>query len=101
MERTDHAPQQHPPGLPEPSYARQVLTRIADILEQPGNRGRLLQEVGLRRAFNEAVAVTLHELPTPVADETALRVADLLPDCSANTTHGTYAQQLRHAAEAV
>lgn len=92
--------EQHSP-LPGPSYARTVLERIAQQLEQPGNRGRLLQEVSLRRAFNTAVALELNALPTPVADGTAERVARLLPDCGPNITQGTYAALLRQVAGGV
>lgn len=101
MQVIDVPPEQHTPLLPEPSYAAQVLGRIADQLEQPGNRGRLLQEVSLRRAFNTAVAEQLHTLPTPVADSAADKVARALPDCGPNITQGTYAALLRQAAEGV
>jgi hypothetical protein len=101
--RTDHVLDQHPPGLPEPSYARLTIESIARVLEMPGNRGRLISEPTLRRAYEISVAttVTVHNLPDPVANTVSERVAQLLPDAPANTTHGTYAQQLRQLAEAV
>ncbi|MFR0354138.1 hypothetical protein [Streptomyces sediminimaris] len=89
------------PPLPEPSYARVVVERIADQLEQPGDHARLLQDAGLRRAFNTAAAEQLHALPTAVAGDTADKVAALLPDRGAATTHGQYARRLRELARAV
>lgn len=97
-EGTYAPPDQHSPALPEPSYARQVIEAIATELERPANRRRLLTEVGLRRAFNTAVAVRLHQLPTPVANEVSDRVAAMLPDSTPAATHGQYAEVLRELA---
>ncbi|GAB2731684.1 hypothetical protein [Streptomyces bullii] len=98
--RTDQPPDQ-PTPLPGPSYVRQVLDCMADEMERLSNRRRLLTEVGLRRAFNVAVATQLHELPTAVADEASDKAAELLPDTGPIITHGEYATLLRQVAEAV
>jgi hypothetical protein len=103
VDRTDHTPAQHPPGLPEPSYARRLLDAIADVMEFPSNRDRILDEPDRRRIFNLTVAtiVTVQDLPDPVANETSEKVARLLPPIDDGTTHSAYAQQLRQLAEAV
>lgn len=98
---TDHFPAQHPPGLPEPSYARQVITTIAAELERTGNRRDLVTDVSLRRAFTVSVAAKLHSLPTPVADEVSTQVADLLPDPTLTITRSACVHRLRELAEAL
>lgn len=101
MDRTDHQVAQHPPGLPEPSYASQVLTTMASELNRTGNRRDLVTDIRLRRAYTVAVAAKLHQLPTAVADEVAVKVADLLPDPTLTITHGETVTRLRQLAEAV
>ena len=101
MDRTDHSPTQHPPGLPEPSYARQVITTIAAELERTGNRRDLVTGIDMRRAFTVSVAARLHQLPTPVADEVSAKVADLLPDPALTITRSECTHRLRQLAEAV
>lgn len=103
MKATDHAPQQHPPGLPEPSYASAVLTTMAAELERTGNRRDILTNIALRRAYTVSVAAIVgrRNLPDPVANEVSQKVADLLPDPDLTATHGATADRLRELAEAV
>ncbi|MEV6504823.1 hypothetical protein AB0M61_01710 [Streptomyces sp. NPDC051642] len=100
MQATDLRLQQHHPVLPGPSYARQVIDQIADLigLASPDS---LITEVGLNRMYTVAVAAQLHELPTNVADEVAERVDKLLPPLRSGITCGEYAPLLRTLATAV
>lgn len=98
--RTDQALAQHPPGLPEPSYASRTLTTIAELVDL-ARPDSLIGELGLRRLFTVAVATELHDLPTNVADEVSAKVDGLLPPLAPESTCGPYAQQLRQLAEAV
>lgn len=96
---TDHAPTQHPPGLPEPSYARRTLEAVADNLWLSRFHENLLSEDDRRRAFNVAVATALHELPDAVANEVSEKVAKALPPLDGSLTLAQYALWLREIAE--
>lgn len=99
--RTDHAPTQHPPGLPEPSYARIVVEGIACNIDLKGYGTYPLSDDTRRRAFNVAVAQHLYALPDPVANEVSEKVAAALPPLTYGVTHREYATQLHQLAEAV
>ena len=100
---TDHPERQHPPGLPEPSYARRTLEAVADNLWLSPFHDNLLSDSVRRRAFNVAVATTVtdHRLPDAVANEVSEKVAHALPPIADGITQGQYALQLRRLAEAV
>ncbi|QCX81077.1 hypothetical protein C9F11_37470 [Streptomyces sp. YIM 121038] len=95
--RTDQPPDQPSPALPEPSYAVDVLTTAADVLEGMG-RDRRVTETTLRRAVTVAVATHLHTLPTAVADTAAARAWAAIPAGVDGNTHHVQAQVLRGVA---
>lgn len=95
---SDPMSEQPTPTPPEPSHVRRVLDAIADELERPSNRRRLLTEVGLRRAFNTAVEAKLNSVPTEIGDQAADQAAEMLPDSGPVITHGAYARLLREVA---
>ena len=103
MQATDHQVEQHPPGLPEPSYARRTMEAVADNLWLSAFHENLLSDRDRRRAFNVAVATTVtdYELPDAVANEVSEKVAHALPPITNGITQGQYALQLRRLAEAV
>jgi hypothetical protein len=99
--RTDRPPERPTPAIPEPSYAQQVIGCMAAELERTGNHRDLITDITLRRMFTVAVAAKLHQLPTPVADEVASKVADRLPDPALTITLGDCITRLRETAEAL
>lgn len=100
MQATDQVRPQHHPVLPEPSYARQVIDQIADLVSL-ATPDSLISEVGLNRMYTVAVAAQLHELPTNVADEVAERVDKLLPPLRPGITCGEHEPLLRTLARTV
>lgn len=94
--------EQTTPVLPEPSYARQIIDRIADRVALAAPHS-LVSTPGLHRAFTVAVAeqVTALGLPDPVANEVTERVSRLLPPLASDTTVGAYTGLLRTLARTV
>ena len=84
--------------LPEPSYTRVVLIRIAEHLARQ-DPAATVTEAMLRRAFTVGVAQELQGLPPAEADEAIDKVNALLPDLAADPTVGSYVGQLRQIAQ--
>lgn len=99
---TDQRVVQPSPALPEPSYARQVIDRITELLTL-AKPDSLVSSIGLRRVFTVAVAeqVTLLNLPDAVANTVTERVDRLLPPVAPDTTVEAYTGLLRTLARTV
>jgi hypothetical protein len=105
VDRTDHAPQQHPPGLPEPSYApavppgfpEQILTvaaRILDIAADVPANDRIITS-----AVTVATEAVCARVPGFLRDNSEACARALLPPTAG--TCSEYAARLRQLAEAV
>ncbi|MCX4974249.1 hypothetical protein [Streptomyces sp. NBC_00620] len=87
-----------PAAVREPSYAAQILTVTAWVLEQ--DPARAVTETGLHRALQTAAATIVGTLPAVVAETATLRARAELPPYT-GTSRGEYALRLRAAAKGI
>jgi hypothetical protein len=87
-----------PSAVSGPSYATQILTVTACLLELSPSAP--LTPPDLDDALLTAAAGIIGELPTVVVESATLRARSHLPSCD-DVTHAEYALRLRAAAKAL
>lgn len=86
--------------LPEPSYARVVLIRIAEHLARQAPTTTVTDQL-LQRAFTVGVAQELDDLAPHVSSQVIDQVDTLLPPLTNTPTVGAYVGQLRETARSL
>ncbi|MEU9134622.1 hypothetical protein AB0D33_01405 [Streptomyces sp. NPDC048404] len=87
-----------PPTVAEPSYATQILTVTAWVLELVAVEP--LTQAALDDALRTATAGIVGHLPAVVAESATLRARSQLPSYD-DVTHAEYALRIRAAAKAL